>query len=180
MVVLPHCSHLDWALCFALQCIDWLSRGACKMTPTSDATRCQLPRLTHLALHVRELSACIDFYRDFCGLAVVHQRCAGHQRIVWLAEPGREHDLVFVLMEGGRDLKLPADDYRHFGFAVATHEEVDDIATHAEAAGCLVWAPRQEPFPVGYYCGLCDPNGNYVEFSYGQPLGPGAPPLPPS
>jgi len=37
-----------------------------------------------------------------------------------------------------------------------------------------VWPPRDEPFPVGYYCGLRDPNGNYVEFSYGQPLGPGA------
>jgi hypothetical protein len=27
---------------------------------------------------------------------------------------------------------------------------------------------------VGYYCGLRDPDGNSVEFSYGQPLGPGA------
>ena len=24
------------------------------------------------------------------------------------------------------------------------------------------------------YCGIRDPDGNYVEFSYGQPLGPGA------
>ena len=104
----------------------------------------------------------------------------GAQRIVWLAEPGRERDLVFVLMEGGRDLALPADDYRHFGFAVAAREAVDAVAERGAAAGCLVWAPRQEPFPVGYYCGLRDPNGNYVEFSYGQPLGPGAPPLPPS
>ncbi|HHM4583493.1 TPA: VOC family protein, partial [Pseudomonas aeruginosa] len=48
----------------------------------------------------------------------------------------------------------------------------------AEAAGCLVWAPRDEPYPVGYYCGLRDPAGNYVEFSYGQPLGPGSEALP--
>ena len=40
--------------------------------------------------------------------------------------------------------------------------------------GCLVWAARDEPYPVGYYCGLRDPDGNFVEFSYGQPLGPGA------
>ncbi|MCZ6873564.1 MAG: VOC family protein, partial [bacterium] len=26
----------------------------------------------------------------------------------------------------------------------------------------------------GYYCGVRDPDGNMVEFSYGQPLGPGA------
>ena len=41
----------------------------------------------------------------------------------------------------------------------------------------LLWAPRQEAFPVGYYCGLVDPDGQYVEFSFGQPLGPGAPEL---
>ncbi len=145
---------------------------------SSTADPSQLPCLTHLALHVRDLSACLAFYQDFCGLVVVHQRRAGRQRIIWLAEPGRERDFVFVLMEGGQDLRLPADDYRHFGFAVSTLEAVDAIAERATAAGCLVWAPRQEPFPVGYYCGLRDPNGNYVEFSYGQPLGPGAPPLP--
>ncbi len=26
----------------------------------------------------------------------------------------------------------------------------------------------------GSYCGVGDPNGKIVEFSYGQPLGPGA------
>jgi hypothetical protein len=31
---------------------------------------------------------------------------------------------------------------------------------------------------VGYCCGVRDPDGRFVEFSHGQPLGPGAPPLP--
>jgi len=49
------------------------------------------------------------------------------------------------------------------------------VALHVrDLAGCLLWAPREEPYPVGYYCGLRDPDGNAVEFSYGQPLGPGA------
>ncbi|MDO8695654.1 MAG: VOC family protein, partial [Pseudomonas sp.] len=39
------------------------------------------------------------------------------------------------------------------------------------------WPPRDEPYPVGYYCGVRDPAGNYVEFSYGQPLGPGSEPM---
>ena len=38
----------------------------------------------------------------------------------------------------------------------------------------LVWPPRELPYPVAYFCALRDPDGNYVEFSYGQPLGPGA------
>ena len=67
-----------------------------------------------------------------------------------------------------------AGDYSHVGFAVESREAVDAIAEQAQADGCLVWPPRQESFPVGYYCGLRDPNGNYVEFSYGQLLGPGA------
>ncbi|MFC6670082.1 VOC family protein [Marinobacterium aestuariivivens] len=132
------------------------------------------PRITHLALHVSDIDACIAFYRDFCGMEVIHERHSAHQTISWMAEPGRETDFIFVLMNGGRDLQLPDNDYRHFGFALESREAVDRIADRAAKAGSLVWAPRDEPFPVGYYCGLRDPNGNYVEFSYGQPLGPGA------
>ena len=132
------------------------------------------PRITHIALHVSDIDACIEFYSGFCGMAVVHQRIAGAQRIVWMAEPERERDFIFVMMEGGENLSLPDNDYRHFGFAMDSREAVDNIADEARIKGCLVWPPREEAFPVGYYCGLRDPNGNYVEFSYGQPLGPGA------
>lgn len=132
------------------------------------------PRITHIALHVVDLGSSIEFYQTFCAMTVIHERLAGDQRIVWMAEPGREADFVFVMMSGGEDLKLAADDYRHFGFALASSEDVDAVAEAGRKAGCLVWPPREEPFPVGYYCGLRDPNGNYVEFSYGQPLGPGA------
>ncbi len=132
------------------------------------------PRITHIALHVTDIDACIAFYRDFCAMHVIHERTSGSKKIIWMAEPGREKDFIFVLMNGGDDLHLPANDYRHFGFAVEQRSDVDAIAEQAERAGCLVWPPRDEPYPVGYYCGVRDPNGNYVEFSYGQPLGPGA------
>ena len=58
-----------------------------------------------------------------------------------------------------------------------TTKSQDEIAARAERAGCLIWAPREDDFPVGYYCGIRDPAGNALEFSYGQPLGPGARPL---
>ncbi len=139
-----------------------------------------LPRITHIALHVRDLDACIEFYQSFCAMETVHERRAGDSRVVWLSESGREREFIFVLMDGGADLRLPDKDYRHFGFAVSSRAAVDEIAARAKAAGCLLWPPRDEPFPVGYYCGLQDPNGNQVEFSWGQPLGPGAPPLRPA
>ena len=136
------------------------------------------PALTHVALHVRDLEAMIHFYREFCGLQVTHQRESSTStdagdRVVWMAEAEREEDLVFVLIPGGRDREQSGDDYSHFGFAVASRDEVDRIADLARGQGRLVWEPREDPYPVGYYCGVRDPNGNFVEFSYGQPLGPG-------
>ena len=137
------------------------------------------PQFTHLALHVRDFEACVAFYKDYCGLKVVHERDSSDGKpIVWLAEPGRERELIFVLLPGGPGRDQGERDFSHFGFALDSKAAVDAIAARAEAAGCLAWAPRQEPYPVGYYCGLRDPDGNFVEFSYGQPLGPGAPEIP--
>lgn len=132
------------------------------------------PTLTHLALHVPDLDACIAFYEQFCGMHVFHERAGKGSRIVWMAEPGKEREFIFVIMPGGQNRKLAENDYNHFGFALASRADVDAIAACARQAGCLIWEPRDEPYPVGYYCGVRDPAGNYVEFSYGQPLGPGA------
>ncbi|WP_181297189.1 VOC family protein [Pseudomonas sp. Q2-TVG4-2] len=136
------------------------------------------PTLTHLALHVPDLDACITFYAQFCAMRVFHERAGKGSRIVWMAEPGKEREFIFVIMPGGQDRKLADNDYSHFGFALQSRGEVDAIAARARQAGCLIWEPRDEPYPVGYYCGVRDPAGNYVEFSYGQPLGPGAEDMP--
>ena len=129
------------------------------------------PAMTHVALHVRDVPACAAFYREFCAMTVVRERPGG---ILWLAEPGKEQSFIFVLLPDGPGRDQDARDFSHFGFAVDSRAAVDDVAGRGHAAGCLVWEPREEPYPVGYYCGLRDPDGNFVEFSYGQPLGPGA------
>lgn len=137
------------------------------MTPGS-------PNLTHIAFQVRDLDAAIAFYGDYCGMQIVHERHHAGTRVVWLAEPGREREFIIVLMPGGTGRTPRPGDYGHLGFAVASRAAVDAIAARAAAEGRLVWPPRQEPYPVGYYCGVADPDGTMVEFSYGQPLGPGA------
>jgi catechol 2,3-dioxygenase-like lactoylglutathione lyase family enzyme len=143
--------------------------------PTSTNT----PTLTHIALHVRDLDATVRFYQSFCRLSVVHERDAGdEQRVVWMAEPKRQHEVIFVVLSGGRAKAPTQGDYGHFGFACASRAEVDRIADLARVQKCLLWEPRDEPYPVGYYCGVVDPDGNAVEFSWGQPLGPGAPKKP--
>ena len=133
------------------------------------------PQLTHLALHVRDLDAMVEFYSDYCELAVVHDRRRDGGRVVWLAEAGREHEFVIVLIAGGPGRDQGEGDFSHLGFALASRDAVDQAAARAEVAGHLMWPAREEPYPVGYYCGLRDPDGNCVELSYGQPLGPGAP-----
>jgi catechol 2,3-dioxygenase-like lactoylglutathione lyase family enzyme len=131
------------------------------------------PVMTHLAFHVRDLEACVAFYRDWCGTVEVHRR----EGVAWLAEPGKERDFIFVLLEGGPGRDQAAGDYSHLGFALDSRDAVDVLAERARAAGILVWEPRQDPYPAGYYCGVKDPDGNMIEFSHGQPLGPGAEPL---
>lgn len=134
------------------------------------------PVLTHIALHVRDVDAVAAFYKGFCGLVEVHERPdpakGGH--VVWLAEPGRQDDFIFVLIPAGPERQRHPRDFSHLGFALESRAAVDAIAARAAEAGCLMWPPRQEAYPVGYYCGLRDPDGNAVEFSFGQPLGPGA------
>ncbi len=129
---------------------------------------------THCALHVGDVEASIAFYREYCGLALVHEHGEDPtERTVWLAEPGRERDFVLVLVPGGKPRKREPDDMTHLGFAVPSREAIDEIAELGQERGCLHWEPRELPPPVGYLCALEDPDGYVVEFSYGQPLGPG-------
>ena len=128
--------------------------------------------LTHLALHVRDLEACVAFYAAYCGMELVHDRVDQGRRIVWLAEPGKGEEFIIVLIPDGPGRNQAANDFSHLGFALDSRAAVDALAARARAAGILEWDTRDEPYPVGYYCGVRDPDGNFVEFSYGQPLGP--------
>lgn len=91
--------------------------------------------------------------------------------VVWLAEPGKEQQFVMVLIPGNRENGALNSGFSHLGFAVKSKKEVDQLADKARKQGCLLWEPRQDNYPAGYYCGVLDPQGNQVEFSYGQPLG---------
>lgn len=132
------------------------------------------PTLTHLALHVSDPEACAAFYCDLCGMSEVHRRGSGSHTTLWLAEEGREREFVIVLIAGGARREQAPNDFSHLGFALSSRSAVDAVAERAAALGVLVWPAREDPYPVGYYCGVRDPEGRVVEFSYGQPLGPGA------
>jgi catechol 2,3-dioxygenase-like lactoylglutathione lyase family enzyme len=135
------------------------------------------PTLTHIALQVPDVDEMVTFYARYCGMSVVHERAVGDagQKVVWIAEPEKRDEMILVLLPGGATRPETAGDYSHLGFALESREAVDRVAALAASEGRLIWPPREEPYPVGYYCGVLDPTGQQVEFSYGQPLGPGAP-----
>ncbi|NQZ80776.1 MAG: VOC family protein [Colwellia sp.] len=127
--------------------------------------------LTHIALHVKDVQCCVEFYQKYADLNVVRDRHVKGQHVIWLAEEGKETSFIFVILPGGPGHQQSLNDFSHLGFALACKSDVDVIAKKAQQDGVLLWSPKQEPFPVGYYCGVLDPDGNRVEFSYGQPLG---------
>lgn len=130
------------------------------------------PAFTHCALQVSDLDASVAFYRRYCGMEIVKEHGEGESRVVWLATPGAAENFVLVLLGGGRERTPDTDDMTHYGFGVPTRAAVDEIAARAKAEGRLHWEPREYAPPTGYLCGVRDPTGYIVEFSYGQPLGP--------
>lgn len=131
-------------------------------------------RLTHITLHVSALDACVRFYQRYCNFKVIDDQVKGEQRVVCMAESGRESEFVLQLFSGGEDKAAAPEAYHHFGFAVDSRAAVDDAIAKGREEGILIGEPEDGPFPTGYFCGLNDPNGNNVEISYGHLTNPAA------
>jgi catechol 2,3-dioxygenase-like lactoylglutathione lyase family enzyme len=127
-------------------------------------------KCTHVALQVQDIEASIAFYRRYCDLRVVHDR-TDEFRVVWLGWGENPPQFVVVLLHKPYDVnRQPA--YQHLGLSVETRQAVDEVAARAAADGRPpIWPPRDGGPIVGYFCGLTDPDGNVVEFSYGQRIG---------
>lgn len=130
------------------------------------------PACTHIAIFARDLPSAVEFYRRYAELVEVHRRTEHDVTVVWLAERGREREFVTVLIEAPHaDVVEPAP-LAHVGYAVGSRADVDRLAGMARDEGILREAPTDGGPIVGYYCIVSDPDGNAVEFSYGQELGP--------
>ena len=129
------------------------------------------PQLTHIALRTTDLQRSVAFYGTYAGLVVAHEREEDGTRVVWLAERAEDPDFVFVLIPMAHSgHERPG--VHHFGFAVASRADVDAIAATARADGILREGPRDGGPVVGYFCIVDDPDRNWVEFSFGQPINP--------
>ena len=129
------------------------------------------PRLTHIAFAVADLDATISWYDEFTDLRVVHQRRDTDGSVAWLGEPDRTaHPFVLVAaaLDTMPDPGPTIAGFAHLGIELASHADVDAIAERGRAADCLAWETQDLGPPVGYFCALADPDGNLVEFSFGQ------------
>lgn len=125
-------------------------------------------KLTHLALPCHDLVKTIQWYERFTPLNVIHQREDNGAKVAWIQADDKSIFLVFLQSPDSKDPTPILSPFAHLGIEMASKEEVNVIAAEGRDHACLVWEPRQEPDPVGYVCALSDPDGNLVEFSYGQ------------
>ena len=76
--------------------------------------------MTHIAREVANIESCIAFYRSYCGFEEVHRRKSSNGgTIVWIGEPSKSDEFIFVLMSGGEGKLQEERNYDHPGFALA-------------------------------------------------------------
>ena len=127
-------------------------------------------RLTHLALPCHDLDATIAWYEKYTPLRKTHHRQDALGAVAWLSPAESGIVLVFIQKNEDSDPISVLAPLAHLGISLDSTDHVDQIGARGERDGCLAWEPRQEPTPVGYICALSDPDGNLVEFSYGQEI----------
>jgi catechol 2,3-dioxygenase-like lactoylglutathione lyase family enzyme len=137
--------------------------------------------LTHIAFSVGDLDASIAFYSDFADMKVVHERREPKDgtRVAWISD--RTRPFVLVLIETpspgalrrsiSRVLSRLTRPVSHLGVACESREEVDRLCEEARRGGVLVLAPKELGPPVGYFGLLRDPDGHFLELSFGQDVG---------
>jgi catechol 2,3-dioxygenase-like lactoylglutathione lyase family enzyme len=129
------------------------------------------PHLTHVARPCADLDRTIDFYERYGELHVVHQRVDDGVRVAWLGEADHA-GFVLVFIEIAVADAPPSSGAHHLGYDLPSRQAVDAVAARAAAEGILAEPPIDAGGVVGYYCMVRDPDGSFVEFSHGQPVGP--------
>lgn len=124
-------------------------------------------KLSHIALVVSDIEKTIDFYQYFAEMSLIHRRIDEGVTVAWL-KLGAPNELTIVMIE---NKNLNANGYQrmnHFGFDCPSKEAVDNIAIKAKNYNCIKYNPFYGGEVLGYLCVIEDPDGNQLEFAYGQ------------
>src|SRR5262249_53378296 len=127
-----------------------------------------IERLDHIAIITADVERSSQFYCDWAGMHVIHDRRDSPQshRVVWVRLANDRNSLIIVMIQSEGD--RPAGRMDHFGFHVTSRADVDLIGDRARAVGILVEEPQYAGPVVGYFCTIKDPDGNLLEFSCEQ------------
>ncbi len=126
-------------------------------------------RLTHLGLPVTDLAKSIAFYEKWAGMSVQRPGDQLGIRGARLAQKGGT--FVISLLELPVQQALPMPGVMHLGLECNSKAQVDKIATDAKKAGILISGPVDSGPDLGYQTYISDPDGNSIEFSFGQQVG---------
>lgn len=130
-----------------------------------------MPRLTHYAIATAHMDKTLHFYCGFCAMRIVHNRVKA-TRISWLA-PKHESSPILVVIEHPEIPYCQTNSdsmLRHFGFELGSQEEVNEVFEMLKANGYNPTKPVFVDEITGYICMVQDPDGRWVEFSFGQDL----------
>jgi len=127
-------------------------------------------RLSHIGLPVTDLAKSIAFYTKWAGLKVQERpKDGGGVQGARLA--GKGSTFVISLLEMPVQMALPMPGVMHLGLECASRAAVDKVATDAKKAGILISGPIDSGPDLGYQVYISDPDGNPLEFSFGQTMG---------
>jgi len=129
-------------------------------------------RLDHLALECRDISKTLQFYQRYAEMEVIHDRYEQGARVTWIRHRRDRNGLTLVLIQGPKFPKTGEGLMNHLGFHVVSSPDVDLISKMADSEDCLMEPAKNGGEILGYYCIVADPDGNLVEFSYGQAKAP--------
>ena len=121
--------------------------------------------LNHAALHVTNAARSATFFREYCGMEVIHTRTQADLTVKWVRIPSQKDGFMLVLLETLGDLSVEPGNMDHLGFFVEDRDGVDQIAAKAQAQGILLEGPVYAGPVIGYYCMIQDPDGYILEFS---------------
>jgi catechol 2,3-dioxygenase-like lactoylglutathione lyase family enzyme len=119
-------------------------------------------------LPVSDLTKSVAFYEKWAGMKVQSQVTDPMGiRSARLAQ--KAGGFVLSLLAGPMAMPMPG--VMHLGLDCASKADVDKLAADAKAAGILTYGPADGGPDLGYQAYISDPDGNNVEFAFGQKVG---------
>jgi lactoylglutathione lyase len=128
------------------------------------------PRLSHIGIPVTDLAKSVAFYKKWAGMAVQDgPKDPGGVKGARLTQAGGNFAISLLEMPVANAMPMPG--VMHLGLDCTSRAQVDKIASDAKKAGILLSGPIDSGPDLGYQTYISDPDGNNLEFSFGQKLG---------